>query len=138
MEVHGEDDLALLGAAFNQMAVNLQRQIVHLEDMWRRQQRRFTSDVSHELRTPLTTVRMAADTCSMARPSDELDPVMARSAELLHAELDRFDELMTNLLEISRFDAGFAVLDVEPTDLVPAVHRVAHGLPRSPTASRNR
>jgi two-component system sensor histidine kinase MtrB len=53
---------------------------------------------------------------------------MARSAELLHAELDRFDELMTDLLEISRFDAGFAVLDAEPTDLVPAVRRVVHGL----------
>jgi two-component system sensor histidine kinase MtrB len=125
MEVHGEDDLALLGAAFNQMAVNLQRQIVRLEDM-SRLQRRFTSDVSHELRTPLTTVRMAADLLYSSR--DDLDPVMARSAELLHAELDRFDELMTDLLEISRFDAGFAVLDAEPTDLVPAVHRVARGL----------
>ena len=125
MEVHGEDDLALLGAAFNQMAVNLQRQIVRLEDM-SRLQRRFTSDVSHELRTPLTTVRMAADLLHSSR--DELDPVMARSAELLHAELDRFDELMTDLLEISRFDAGFAVLDAEPTDLVPAVHRVVRGL----------
>jgi two-component system, OmpR family, sensor histidine kinase MtrB len=125
MEVHGEDDLALLGAAFNQMAVNLQRQIVRLEDM-SRLQRRFTSDVSHELRTPLTTVRMAADLLYGSR--EELDPVMARSAELLHAELDRFDELMTDLLEISRFDAGFAVLDAEPTDLVPAVHRVARGL----------
>jgi two-component system, OmpR family, sensor histidine kinase MtrB len=125
MAVRGEDDLALLGAAFNQMAVNLQRQIVRLEDM-SRLQRRFTSDVSHELRTPLTTVRMAADLLYGSR--DELDPVMARSAELLHAELDRFDELMTDLLEISRFDAGFAVLDAEPTDLVPAVHRVARGL----------
>jgi two-component system sensor histidine kinase MtrB len=125
MEIRGEDDLALLGAAFNQMAVNLQRQIVRLEDM-SRLQRRFTSDVSHELRTPLTTVRMAADLLYTSR--DELDPMMARSAELLHAELDRFDELMTDLLEISRFDAGFAVLDAEPTDLVPAVHRVVGGL----------
>jgi two-component system sensor histidine kinase MtrB len=125
MEVRGEDDLALLGAAFNQMAVNLQRQIVRLEDM-SRLQRRFTSDVSHELRTPLTTVRMAADLLHSNR--DDLDPMMARSAELLHAELDRFDELMTDLLEISRFDAGFAVLDAEPTDLVPAIHRVVRGL----------
>jgi len=125
MEVRGEDDLALLGAAFNQMAVNLQRQIVRLEDM-SRLQRRFTSDVSHELRTPLTTVRMAADLLFTNR--DELEPMMARSAELLHAELDRFDELMTDLLEISRFDAGFAVLDAEPTDLASAVHRVVQGL----------
>jgi two-component system sensor histidine kinase MtrB len=125
MEVRGEDDLALLGAAFNQMAVNLQRQIVRLEDM-SRLQRRFTSDVSHELRTPLTTVRMAADLIFTNR--DQFDPMMARSAELLNAELDRFDGLMTDLLEISRFDAGFAVLDAEPTDLSPAVHRVVRAL----------
>ncbi|MGW1057262.1 MtrAB system histidine kinase MtrB [Micromonospora rubida] len=125
MVVNGEDDLALLAASFNQMATNLQRQIVRLEEM-SRLQRRFTSDVSHELRTPLTTVRMAADLIFAER--DEFDPAVARSAELLQAELDRFEELLTDLLEISRFDAGFAMLDAEPTDLVPVVHRVADRL----------
>ena len=89
MAVNGEDDLALLAASFNQMATNLQRQIVRLEEM-SRLQRRFTSDVSHELRTPLTTVRMAADLIFAER--DEFDPAVARSAELLQAELDRFEE----------------------------------------------
>jgi two-component system sensor histidine kinase MtrB len=125
MEVRGEDDLALLAAAFNQMAANLQRQIVRLEEM-SRLQRRFTSDVSHELRTPLTTVRMAADLLFSSR--DEFEPAAARSAELLQAELDRFEGLLTDLLEISRFDAGFAALDSEPTDLVPVVHRVGDRL----------
>jgi two-component system sensor histidine kinase MtrB len=125
MEVRGEDDLALLAASFNQMAENLQRQIIRLEEM-SRLQRRFTSDVSHELRTPLTTVRMAADLIYTAR--DEFDPAVARSAELLHAELDRFEGLLTDLLEISRFDAGFAVLDAEPTDLVPIVEGVGERL----------
>jgi two-component system sensor histidine kinase MtrB len=125
MEVHGEDDLARLAASFNQMAGNLQRQIVRLEEM-SRLQRRFTSDVSHELRTPLTTVRMAADLIFSSR--DEFDPAVARSAELLQAELDRFEALLTDLLEISRFDAGFAMLDAEPTDLVPVVRRVAERL----------
>ncbi|MEU5942638.1 MtrAB system histidine kinase MtrB [Micromonospora sp. NPDC047548] len=125
MVVNGEDDLALLAASFNQMATNLQRQILRLEEM-SRLQRRFTSDVSHELRTPLTTVRMAADLLFAER--DEFDPAVARSAELLQAELDRFEELLTDLLEISRFDAGFAMLDAEPTDLVPVVHRVADRL----------
>ncbi|MEU1847013.1 two-component system, OmpR family, sensor histidine kinase MtrB [Micromonospora sediminicola] len=125
MVVSGEDDLALLAASFNQMATNLQRQILRLEEM-SRLQRRFTSDVSHELRTPLTTVRMAADLIFAER--DEFDPAVARSAELLQAELDRFEELLTDLLEISRFDAGFAVLDSEPTDLVPVVHRVTERL----------
>ncbi|MBO4207568.1 HAMP domain-containing protein [Micromonospora echinofusca] len=125
MTVNGEDDLALLAASFNQMATNLQRQILRLEEM-SRLQRRFTSDVSHELRTPLTTVRMAADLIFTER--EGFDPAVARSAELLQAELDRFEELLTDLLEISRFDAGFAMLDAEPTDLVPVVHRVADRL----------
>jgi two-component system sensor histidine kinase MtrB len=125
MEVRGEDDLAKLAAAFNQMAANLQRQILRLEEM-SRLQRRFTSDVSHELRTPLTTVRMATDLIFTAR--DDFEPAVARSAELLQAELDRFEELLTDLLEISRFDAGFAILDSEPADLVPVVRRVAERL----------
>jgi two-component system sensor histidine kinase MtrB len=125
MAVRGEDDLAMLAASFNQMAVNLQRQIVRLEDR-SRLQRRFTSDVSHELRTPLTTVRMAADLLYTSR--DDLDPLMSRSAELLNAELDRFEELLTDLLEISRFDAGFAALDAEPTDLVAVLDRVVDRL----------
>ncbi len=89
------------------MAENLQRHILRLEDM-SRLQRRFTSDVSHELRTPLTTVRMAADLIFNTR--DEFEPAVARSAELLQAELDRFENLLAELLEISRFDAGFAAL----------------------------
>jgi two-component system sensor histidine kinase MtrB len=125
MEVRGEDDLARLAAAFNQMAANLQRQIVRLEEM-SRLQRRFTSDVSHELRTPLTTVRMAADLIFASR--EDYEPGVARSAELLQAELDRFEGLLGDLLEISRFDAGFAMLDAEPTDLVPIVLRATAGL----------
>lgn len=125
MAVHGEDDLALLAASFNQMATNLQRQILRLEEM-SRLQRRFTSDVSHELRTPLTTVRMAADVLFAER--DAYAPEVARSAELLQRELDRFESLLTDLLEISRFDAGFAALDSELTDLVPVVRQAVDQL----------
>ncbi|MGY0234523.1 MtrAB system histidine kinase MtrB [Longispora urticae] len=125
MEVRGEDDLAALATSFNQMAANLQRQINRLEEM-SRLQRRFTSDVSHELRTPLTTVRMAADMLFANR--EDFDPLAARSAELLQAELDRFEDLLTDLLEISRYDAGFAVLDTEAVDLVPIVNRVVERL----------
>nr|WP_275412639.1 MtrAB system histidine kinase MtrB [Rhizocola hellebori] len=121
MDVRGEDELALLADAFNHMAGSLQQQIVRLEEM-SRLQRRFTSDVSHELRTPLTTVRMAADLLHSQRSG--FDPAVARSAELLQTELDRFEELLTDLLEVSRFDAGFAMLDGEPTDLVALMRRV--------------
>jgi two-component system sensor histidine kinase MtrB len=131
MEVNGEDDLAALGASFNQMAENLQRHILRLEDM-SRLQRRFTSDVSHELRTPLTTVRMAADLIFNER--ENFDPPVARSAELLQAELDRFEGLLAELLEISRFDAGFAALDAEATSLGPLVERAVNRL--APLAER--
>jgi two-component system sensor histidine kinase MtrB len=121
MEVHGEDEIARLASTFNSMAEALQRQIRQLEDL-SRVQRRFVSDVSHELRTPLTTVRMAADVLHEGRA--DFAPAAARSAELLQAELDRFEELLVDLLEISRYDAGAATFEPDPVDLVPLVRRV--------------
>ncbi|MBD8870273.1 sensor N-terminal transmembrane domain-containing protein [Nocardioides sp. MJB4] len=121
MRVRGDDDIARLATSFNQMASSLQRQIRQLEEL-SRVQRRFTSDVSHELRTPLTTVRMAGDVLHDAR--DSFDPVTARASELLQSELDRFEGLLTDLLEISRFDAGAAVLDLDDVNLTDIAHRV--------------
>jgi two-component system sensor histidine kinase MtrB len=131
MKVTGEDDIARLGEAFNKMAQNLQLKIQQLEDL-SRMQRRFVSDVSHELRTPLTTVRMAADVIHDARV--DFDPVTARSAELLADQLDRFETLLADLLEISRFDAGAAALEAEPIDLREVVRRVVSGA--APLAER--
>lgn len=124
MKVTGEDDIARLGEAFNKMAQSLQLKIQQLEEL-SRMQRRFVSDVSHELRTPLTTVRMAADVIHEARA--DFDPVTARSAELLGDQLDRFESLLSDLLEISRFDAGAAALEAEPIDLRQVVRRVIGG-----------
>lgn len=94
MLVRGEDDMARLAMSFNEMAESLSNQITQLEEFGNLQ-RRFTSDVSHELRTPLTTVRMAADLIHGS--SDDLDPALARSAELLVNELDRFEGLLNDL-----------------------------------------
>jgi two-component system sensor histidine kinase MtrB len=121
MQVRGTDDLARLAVSFNKMASNLQQQIRRLEEL-SRLQRRFVSDVSHELRTPLTTVRMAADLLHEAR--DDFEPMTRRSIELLQNELNRFEELLADLLEISRFDAGAAALDLEDIDLRDIVARV--------------
>ena len=103
MRVRGRTTSPGLATSMNYMASELQKQIHTLEDLSAIQQQ-FVSDVSHELRTPLTTVRMAAEVLHEAR--DDFDPVTARSAELLQTELDRFEALLTDLLEISRFDAG--------------------------------
>ncbi|MFL6155520.1 MAG: MtrAB system histidine kinase MtrB [Marmoricola sp.] len=121
MHVHGEDDIARLGTSFNQMADALQQQIRQLVDL-SRVQRQFVSDVSHELRTPLTTVRMAGDVLHDSRAA--FDPVAGRAAELLQKELDRFENLLADLLEISRFDAGAAGLELAEVNLVDVAHRV--------------
>jgi two-component system sensor histidine kinase MtrB len=135
MRVRGEDDLAKLATSFNDMASNLQTQITRLEQLSRVQQR-FVSDVSHELRTPLTTVRMAADVLYEARETDQFDPATARSAELLQNQLDRFESLLTDLLEISRFDAGAAVLDADPVDLRVLAERAVEAA--APLAERKK
>jgi two-component system sensor histidine kinase MtrB len=121
MPVRGEDELATLGRSFNEMAESLQEQIIRMEQL-SALQRRFVSDVSHELRTPLTTIRMAGEVLHGARVSFE--PGIKRSAELLLTQLDRFEDLLVDLLEISRFDAGAAVLDAESRDVRDAVMNV--------------
>ncbi|WP_371336323.1 histidine kinase dimerization/phospho-acceptor domain-containing protein [Pseudonocardia sp. Ae331_Ps2] len=119
MAVRGEDEVARLAESYNEMAGSLAAQIAQLEEFGALQ-RRFTSDVSHELRTPLTTVRMAADVLYASR--DELLPALRRSSELLVTELDRFEELLADLLEISRLDAGVAELGAERVDLSAVAH----------------
>jgi two-component system, OmpR family, sensor histidine kinase MtrB len=124
MVVRGEDEVARLGASFNHMAASLQEQITQLATLSQMQQR-FVSDVSHELRTPLTTVRMAAEVLYDAR--EEFDPINKRSAELLYNQVERFQSLLSDLLEISRFDAGVAMLDAEPEDILQVVGHVIEG-----------
>jgi two-component system sensor histidine kinase MtrB len=118
MPVRGTDDLARLAVSMNHMAHQLQSRIRDLEQL-SRLQHRFVSDVSHELRTPLTTVRLAADVLYEGR--GDFKPIAARSAVLLHREVDRFEALLADLLEISRFDAGAAVLSLDEIDLVELV-----------------
>ncbi|GAB3558632.1 two-component system sensor histidine kinase MtrB [Actinopolyspora lacussalsi] len=125
MRVIGEDDMARLADSFNEMADSLKQQIQQLEEFGQLQ-RRFTSDVSHELRTPLTTVRMAADVLHASR--DDLPDGLERSAELLVDELDRFESLLGDLLEISRLDAGVADLATESLDVPDLVRRVMDSL----------
>jgi len=121
MRVRGSDDLARLARAFNEMAAGMQQHIEQLEEL-SVLQRRFVSDVSHELRTPLTTIRMAGEVLHDARA--DFDPAVARSSELLLTQLERFDSLLQDLLEISRFDAGAAALEADPQDVRAIVARV--------------
>jgi two-component system sensor histidine kinase MtrB len=110
----GEDVVAVLARSFNKMADSLQQQITKLASVSKMQQR-FVSDVSHELRTPLTTIKLAGDLIFDARES--LDPSLRRSAELLHGQIERFEILLNDLLEISRYDAGAVRAELEIHDL---------------------
>ncbi len=114
MPVTGAIELSTLARSFNGMAEAIRVQIRQLEEFGKLQ-RRFTSDVSHELRTPLTTVRMAADVLHAER--GEFPSHLSRATELLVDELDRFESLLADLLEISRYDAGMAELAAEPIDV---------------------
>jgi two-component system sensor histidine kinase MtrB len=125
MKVYSQDEISTLGHAFNEMAESLEKQIDRLENLSRVQQR-FVSDVSHELRTPLTTLRMASEVIAASR--DSFDPTVARSTELLVAQLDRFERLLEDLLEVSRFDAEVAVLESVDFDIVQLVNRCAEDL----------
>jgi two-component system sensor histidine kinase MtrB len=122
MEVRGADDLAALATSFNDMAASLQEKMAELQEL-SHVQRQFVSDVSHELRTPLTTIRIAADVLFAAK--QQLDASSGRSAELLQSQLERFEELLADLLEISRYDANAATLDPEPVDVCDLVRNSA-------------
>ena len=124
VEVHGADEMAALGRAFNAMTSSLQDTITRYDELAKLQQR-FVSDVSHELRTPLTTIRMAEEIVWDNR--DDLPAHARRSAELLHDQTERMEQMLADLLEISRYDAASALLDVEEHDLRPIVTRVVEG-----------
>jgi two-component system sensor histidine kinase MtrB len=120
MQVTRKDEIATLGNSFNEMAASMQQQIMRLENLSRVQQR-FVSDVSHELRTPLTTLRMASEVIYSSR--NTFDPQTGRSAELLVGNIDRFERLLEDLLEVSRFDAEVAVLEPVDFNLISLIYR---------------
>ena len=114
MPVRGTDDLASLAISMNEMASDLQQRIRELETL-STVQRSFVSDVSHELRTPMTTIKMASDLLYEER--GELPPKVRRTVELMNTEIERFSSMLADLLEISRFDAGVAALELDEVDL---------------------
>ena len=116
--VKGDDVIATLARSFNGMAASMQNQITRLAALSQVQQR-FVSDVSHELRTPLTTIRLAGDVLYDQRGT--FPPATARTAELLHTQVQRFELLLADLLEMSRYDAGAVDMETEPTNLVRLV-----------------
>ncbi|MBK5286913.1 MAG: HAMP domain-containing histidine kinase [Acidimicrobiia bacterium] len=107
LDKYDDPDLALLSDSFNQMVDAVQHRL--------RREASFSSDVSHELRSPITT--LAAATELMRRRRDQLPPDMQEIFDLLCADIARFSQLVEDLLEISRADAGAEELRLEPVVL---------------------
>ncbi|MGI8392654.1 MtrAB system histidine kinase MtrB [Leucobacter sp. W1038] len=124
MPLQNDEHFDVLSKNFNDMADTLQARIDELDELSEMQQR-FVSDVSHELRTPLTTIRLAAE---VLKGSAMADCPQARAIEVLGTQVDRFETLLADLLEISRYDAGRVTLETEPTNLVMLTQTVVDGL----------
>jgi signal transduction histidine kinase len=100
-------DLAPLADSFNSMVDALADRI--------QKDARFASDVSHELRSPLTTLSTSLDVLRSRRA--ELSERSQAALDLLDADVRRFQRMVEDLLEISRFDAGVAELEIEEVDV---------------------
>jgi len=118
LEVSGADELAELSQTFNNAAEALQAQVEELSAR-ERASRRFVADMSHELRTPLTAMTAVSDI--LEDEADMLDPMVEPAVRLVVAETRRLSDLVENLMEVTRFDAGTARLvldDVDVADLI--------------------
>jgi len=132
MPLQNDEHFDQLSENFNDMADTLQARIAEL-DLLSDMQQRFVSDVSHELRTPLTTIRLASEVLKGQSAGDAgyeggPDPSQARAIDVLGTQVNRFEELLADLLEISRYDAGRVELEFEPTNLVTLTNEVVDGL----------
>jgi two-component system, OmpR family, sensor histidine kinase MtrB len=111
VEASDDPDLAQLASSFNEMAASLEERI--------QRDARFASNVSHELRSPLMTLAASIEVLENQR---EDMPQRAQAAlDLMVADIDRFRQLVEDLLEISRFDAGVMYLDLEEVRLAELV-----------------
>ncbi|MET0495610.1 MAG: HAMP domain-containing sensor histidine kinase [Actinoplanes sp.] len=102
-----EPDLARLTTSFNHMVDELSART--------ERDRRFAADVSHELRSPLQTLAAAASV--LERRRDHLDKRTATAAGLVTDEIARFQQLVNDLLELSRGDRPAARSPIDVAEL---------------------
>ncbi|MGX1219903.1 ATP-binding protein [Streptomyces ambofaciens] len=120
LAVHGSDELADLSRTFNETAAALEGSVAELRRM-EAGARRFAADVSHELRTPLAA--MSAVTDVLDEDAAGLDEDTAMAVRLISTETTKLAELVDDLMEISRFDAGAAALHLDEIDLAESLRR---------------
>jgi two-component system sensor histidine kinase MtrB len=118
LPVHGQDELAELTSRFNDAAAALELSVSELRSL-EALSRRFVADVSHELRTPLTAMTAVAD--MLSEEAERLPAAPAEAVRLVLHEIERLRELVEHLIEVSRFDAGTATLNLEPVNVADAI-----------------
>lgn len=118
LEVTGADELADLSRTFNQAVEQLSHQVDELSAR-EAQSRRFVADMSHELRTPLTA--MTAVTDILEDEAESLDPMIEPAVRLVVSETRRLSDLVENLMEVTRFDAGTAKLVADEMDIADLI-----------------
>ncbi|MFJ9607220.1 ATP-binding protein [Kitasatospora sp. NPDC101176] len=118
LEVEGSDELADLARTFNRAAESLHEQVEELSAR-EAQSRRFVADMSHELRTPLTA--MTAVTDILEDEAESLDPMIEPAVRLVVSETRRLSDLVENLMEVTRFDAGTAKLVADEVDIADLI-----------------
>jgi signal transduction histidine kinase len=114
LPVESADEFGLWAASFNEMADALEAKITALSEAQSRE-RRFTADVAHELRTPLTAIVNEASL--LAEHIERMPPEARRPAHLLVEDVKRLRDLVEDLMEISRLDAGTQPVRPERVDL---------------------
>lgn len=114
LPVEREDEFGAWAASFNEMADALEAKITELSEAQARE-RRFTADVAHELRTPLTAIVNEASL--LAEHIERMPAEAQRPAELLVADVSRLRDLVEDLMEVSRLDAGTQPVRPERVDL---------------------
>lgn len=118
LQVSGTDELADLSRTFNATAASLEESVAELSAR-EQSSRRFVADMSHELRTPLTAISAVSEV--LEDEQDNLDPMIAPAVQLVVSETRRLNDLVENLMEVTRFDAGTARLVLDTVDVADQV-----------------
>ncbi|GLW16327.1 signal transduction histidine-protein kinase AfsQ2 [Streptomyces sp. NBRC 13847] len=118
LRVTGTDELADLSRTFNRTAERLEQRVAELSGR-EAASRRFVADMSHELRTPLTAITAVSEV--LEEEADSLDPMIAPAVQLVVSETRRLNDLVENLMEVTRFDAGTARLVLDDVDVADQV-----------------
>ncbi|MEX2106054.1 MAG: HAMP domain-containing sensor histidine kinase [Solirubrobacterales bacterium] len=118
VEVGGLAETAALGAAFNEMADELEREASQ-RDQLDRLKDEFVLTASHELRSPLTSVQGFAELLMLER--DSLTPRQVETVEIILDNCRHLVRLLNDLLDLARSDAGRLSIQARPTELAPLI-----------------